>query len=237
MNTETTVAVIGQQIEQSAQESALVKTVTEIEFQAGAITINSDADYADAAEFGRALKRKSAEVKAFFKPMKDAAHLAHKQICDREKAALKPLESAEKLLKQTMSAYVEEQERKRREAEEAARKAAQEEAERILKEACELEANGDIVSADMALEEAQMMCDTADGIALDAPKPKAAGTASRTDWEITDIDISKVPVDIAGVIIRPVDEAAVMRLIRSSKGQIKIDGITYKEVSRISFRK
>lgn len=235
--TETTVAVIGEQVEPNEQETALAKSVTEIEFQAGAIVITNDKDYANAAEFGRTLKRQSSEVKAFFQPMKDAAHRAHKEVCDREKAMLKPLENAERILKKTMGAYVQEQERKRREAEEAARRAAQEEAERMLREACQLEADGDIVSADMALEEAQIMNDAAAAVSVEAAKPKAAGTSTRKDWEITDIDISRVPMEIAGVIIRPVDTAAVMRLIRSSKGQIKIDGITYKEVSTISFRK
>ena len=57
------------------------------------------------------------------------------------------------------------------------------------------------------------------------------------DWEITDIDLSKVPTSIAGVLIRPVDTAAVMKLIRASKGAIQIEGITYRETAKMSFRR
>ena len=61
---------------------------------------------------------------------------------------LQPLSNAEKILKQTMGAYIAEQERIRREAEEAARRAAQAEAERRLQEAIALEAQGKSAAAD-----------------------------------------------------------------------------------------
>ena len=38
------------------------------------------------------------------------------------------------------------------------------------------------------------------------------------------------------VVIRPVDEKAVARLIKMSKGQIKIPGIEYKETVSVSIR-
>ena len=41
---------------------------------------------------------------------------------------------------------------------------------------------------------------------------------------------------LAGIELRPVDQAAVMRLIRASKGQIEIPGITYRQVAKMSFR-
>ncbi|MFR5989565.1 MAG: hypothetical protein ACLUGP_03860 [Faecalibacterium prausnitzii] len=41
---------------------------------------------------------------------------------------------------------------------------------------------------------------------------------------------------MAGIELRPVDQAAVMRLIRASKGQIEIPGITYRQVAKMSFR-
>ena len=120
-------------------------------------------------EFGKMLKKKASQVTTFFKPMKDSAYQAHKAVCDREKAMLTPLRNAEKTVKQVMSAYIAEQERKRREAEEAARRAAEAERERKIQEAATL-------------------------------------------------------------------EAAVMRLIRASKGQIEIPGITYRQVAKMSFR-
>lgn len=240
MNTqnETTVAVISTElVTQTEQELTLNKSVTEIELQAEAITIDTEQEYQDAADFGRMLKQKSYDVKEFWKPMKDAAHKVHTEICNREKAMLQPLVNAEKILKQTMGAYVAEQERKRREAEEAARRAAREEADRRLQEAIALEDKGDKKAAAAVIEEAEIMDEAAANVTVAAEKPKASGVSTKKDWKITAIDESKVPTTVAGVVIRPVDTAAVMRLIRATKGQIQIEGITFEEKVTMSFRK
>lgn len=234
--TETTVAVM-EVADVTEQEKDLSRQVTEIEFQAGAITIDSEEDYQAAANFGRMLKQRTSDVKEFWKPMKDAAHKAHAEICSKEKAMLQPLTNAEKILKQTMGAYVAEQERKRLEAEEAARRAAQAEVDRKMQEAIDLDAAGDAEGAEMAMMEAEVMDDMSESVAVAAQKPKAAGVATSKDWEITGIDASVVPTTFAGVEIRPVDTAAVMRLIRASKGSIQIPGVSYKEVAKIAFRK
>lgn len=234
--TETTVAIV-EVAETSEQEKALSKAVTEIEFQAGAITIDTEEEYQSAANFGRMLKQRSADVKDFWKPMKDAAHKAHAEICAKEKQMLQPLANAEKILKQTMSTYVAEQERKRREAEEAARKAAQLEADKKLQEAINLSDNGKAEEAEAAMEEAEIMDEAAATVSIAASKPKASGVTAKVDWEIVSIDSSKVPVEVAGMEIRPVDTAAVMRLIRASKGKVQIDGIVYQEKVQMSFRK
>ena len=218
-------------------EQQLNREVTDIEFQAEAMVIQNDEDYTAAGEFGRLPKQKAAEVTSFFKPMKDSAYQAHKAVCDREKAMLTPLKNAEKIVKKTMGDYLMEQERIRREAEEAARRAAEEERERKLKEAMALEAAGDKEGAEAAVEEAVVM-DEATGYSVPAPvKPKVSGVSTSKDWEITSIDTSKVPVNFSGMELRPVDQAAVMRLIRASKGSIAIPGIAYREVAKMSFRR
>lgn len=234
--TESVIATIAV-AEQSVGELELKKAVSAIEFEAEAITIKTEEDFANAGEFGRMLKRKSAEVTDFFAPMKKAAHDAHKQICDREKMMLTPLVNAEKIIKNTMGAWQQEQERIRREAEEALRRQAQEEADRKLAEAIALEQSGKKEESDAALAEAQVMANASSNITLGFDKPKAEGVSTGKDWVIESIDGGKVPVSFCGAVIRPVDEGAVMRLIRASKGSIQIPGITYKEVAKLSFRK
>jgi hypothetical protein len=169
--------------------------------------------------------------------MKDAAHKAHAEICNKEKAMLQPLVNAEKILKQTMGDYVAEQERKRREAEEAARKAAKEEAERKIQEAIALEESGDQTAAEAAVEEAEIMDNVAASVSVASAKPKATGVSTKKDWEIVSIDSEKVPTTVMGIDIRPVNTAAVMRLIRMSKGQVSIPGIRFEEKVQMSFRK
>lgn len=219
-------------------EQELGQQVTDIEVRAEVFVVKNDDDYAAAAEFGKMLKQKAKQVTDFFKPMKDQAHQTHKSICDREKSMLTPLRNAEKIIKQSMGEYSLEQERKRREVEEAARKAAEAERERKLAEAAALEEAGDQEGAAEAMVEAEIMDNAATMDAVAAPaKPKVSGVSTTKDWEIENIDSSSVPVEIAGVEIRPVDKAAVMRLIRASKGKIQIPGITYKEVAKMSFRR
>ncbi len=235
MGKETMVATVPQA--EIVDEQQLSHDVTDIEFQAESLVIQTDEDYAFAGEFGKMLKKKASQVTTFFKPMKDSAYQAHKAVCDREKAMLTPLRNAEKIIKQAINTYDAEQKRKRREAEEAARRAAEAERERKMREASELEAAGDNEGAEAAFEEAAIMDDAASYAVVPATAaPKVSGVSTSKDWEIVEIDPKAVPLAVAGVEIRPVDKAAVMRLIRTSKGQIEIPGITYREVAKISFR-
>ena len=235
MNQKESIVAVMPELE-PVDEQQLTQEVTDIEFRAESFVIQTPEDYEAAGEFGKMLKQKAAEVTGFFKPMKDSAYQAHKAVCDREKAMLTPLKNAEKIVTKTMVDYLMEQERIRREAEEAARRAAEEERERKLKEAMALEAAGDKEGAEAAVEEAVVM-DEATGYSVPAPvKPKVSGVSTSKDWEITSIDTAKVPVNFNGMELRPVDQAAVMRLIRASKGSIAIPGIAYREVAKMSFR-
>ena len=143
--------------EQTEGEKALANEVSVIEQRAMNIVIHSAEDFEQAGEFGRQLKQQSAMVKEFFAPMKDAAHQAHKQICEREKAMLAPLVAAEKTLKTAMGNYQLELERIRREKEEEIRRVAKAEADRKLAEASALEDKGDVAGAEAVLAGAAML--------------------------------------------------------------------------------
>jgi len=234
MERENVVAVIP---ETELNEQTLTQQVTDIEFQAESFVIQNDDDYSDAGAFGKLLKEKAAVVTDFFKPMKDSAYQAHRAVCDREKAMLAPLKRAETTIKKAMGNYVMEQERKRREAEEAARRAAERERERKLQEAVTLEEAGDKDGAEAAMTEAVVMDEAGTYSVPAAYKPKVSGVSTSKDWEIVSIDPKTVPVVFSGIELRPVDQAAVMRLIRASKGKIEIPGVTYHEVAKMSFRR
>lgn len=234
MKNESVVAVMPKA---ELDEQQLTQQVTDIEFQAESLVILTDEDYAAAGEFGKLLKEKAAVVVSFFKPMKDSAYQAHRAVCDREKAMLAPLKNAEAAIKKTMGNYLIEQERKRKEAEEAARRAAEEERERKLREATALEEAGDKDAAEVAMAEAVVMDEAASYSVPAACKPKVSGVSTSKDWEIESIDPAAVPVNFSGMELRPVDRAAVMRLIRASKGKIEIPGVTYREVAKMSFRR
>jgi hypothetical protein len=150
---------------------------------------------------------------------------------------LTPLTNAEKTLKHTMGAYTLRKAQERRAAEEAARKRAQEEAERKLAEASAMEQAGDKEAATSAMIDAQIADTMSRTIQIFTPQPKAEGVSQTKDWEILSVDVSQVPTVFSGMILRPVDEKAVIRLIRASKGAIQIPGVTYQETIKTSIRK
>lgn len=218
-------------------EDELTKSVSAVEAKASEIAVTNDMEYQEAAEFGRMLKRKSAEVTEFFKPLKDAAHKTHKQICDREKSMLKPIAAAEKALKAAMAKYATDKLGAQRQLEAQLRQQAQAESDRLLAQAAEFESAGNVVQASAMFKNAQMADAAARSIALERSAPKADGVATTTDWIITSIDEARVPVNASGVVIRPVDEAAVLRLIRASKGKVIIPGIKYQAIAKVAIRK
>lgn len=237
-NTEVVVATLSKAEDvESLAEAEMSQEVTEVEARANQITIATQEDYEDAAAFGRLVKQKAAQITEFFAPMKKAAHEAHQKVCQREKAMLAPLVEAEKTVKKAMGDYIMEQERRRKEEEERLRRLAQEEADRKLRDAIALEESGKKAEAESALLEADIMDTAGRNVIVEAQRPKAEGASSSIDWEITSVDNSNVPIDFCGMCIRPVDEKAVLKLIRASKGQINIPGITYKAVAKLSFRK
>lgn len=216
-------------------DNELEEQVTDLECRAAKVLVRNDQEYAEAAEFGKMLKAKAAEVTDFFKPMKEAAHKAHKQVCDREKSMLSPLSNAEKIIKRAMSDYITAKERAQREAEEKARKAAEAEAKRLLDSAIELDEQGKTDEAAAAVEDAQIMESAAASVCVAPAVQKVKGVSSSKDWEITCIDPGQVPVNFSGIELRPVDKAAIMRLIRASKGTIRIPGVQYKQIAKMSF--
>ncbi len=236
--TDTKVAVIeaGHAIE-TEQEIEFASSISSIEAEANGFTVSTAEDYEKAGLFGRKLKLLAEQVKNYWKIPKELAHKAHADICAKEKEMLSPIQAAEKALKAKMSNYNVRQERINREVEEAARKSAREAAERKLEEAIALSQEGNDDDAEIALEESTIMEDVSSTITLSADKPQVKGVLAKKDWVIKSIDPSKVPTEIAGTVIRPVDEKAVMRLIRASKGQIKIEGIEFEETVSMAFRK
>lgn len=236
MKKEEVLAVV-EQSNRVEGEVELSQEVSVVERQAQEISIHTDEEYSEAAEFGRLLKQKSSQVVEFFAPMKKAAHEAHKHICDREKAMLAPIAKAEKALKLAMGAYQQEQQRKRREEEERLRAIAKAEEEKLIAEAIRMEALGEKEIAEEHLENAQYVADSANSISVSVESVKTAGVSSTIDWEIESIDPSKVPVAWLNMVLRPVDEKAVLRFIRAHKGSVSIPGVKFKETRRISFRK
>lgn len=104
--------------------------------------IGNAREYEDAAAFLVEIKKRSKQMKEYWKPSKDAAKAAHARICEQEKAMLAPMERAEKTIKAGMARYQTAEAEARREAEWKAIKRQQIERDRLMNEAAEAEQAG-----------------------------------------------------------------------------------------------
>lgn len=207
-----------------------------VESNANNLSIANEEQYAEAAEFARLVKTRQKEVKEYFAPMKENAHKAHAAICEREKQMLAPLLKAEKKVKEAMTGYANRLREEARKQEELMRKLAQQEAERKLAEAIELEKTGDSTGAEAAIAEAGVAERFGNSPVIQSgiQAPKVSGVSTIKDYEIVSVSADEVPVSFGGVEIRPVDTKAVMRLIKESGGTVSIPGIQYRETTRLS---
>lgn len=218
------------------QEQQMGAEVSRIEQAAAGIVIIGEDTYQFAAGMLMNVKAQQKAVTEFFEPLRVTTKSAYDAVLKRRKDMTTPLDNAEKVIKDKMAAYQQEVERKRREQEAELRRLAEAERERSFAAAVAAEASGDALSAEMAMTEAEVMDDAAAAIQVQVAAPKAKGISTRTGWKITAIDSEKVPVTVAGAVIRPVDEKAVLALIKATKGTIQIPGVTYEQTATISAR-
>lgn len=149
-------------------------------------------------------------VEDFFKPMKQKAQDAHKQICQQEKEQLSPILTAIDGLKQKTIAYYAAEQQRIAAEQERQRKAAEE----LAALAAEAETQGDTETATeavglAAVEDAKVTC-----------SPSVKGTSMREVWRAEIIDADKVPR-----CFLIVDQAALDALAKSQKDKMNIPGV------------
>lgn len=215
---------------ENEQKSSAMKILE----QARYLNITSAADYEAAAEFTKQVKSLSKRIKDYWEPLKKSARASWQSLVDREKELLKPLEQAEAEVKTKMAAYQKKVQEEERAARELAEKLKREEAERLLAEAAKAAEQGNEMESEILLAQAEIM--EASQPAVQMQTPKATGVSTRTLYRARIIDESKVPVEVAGVVIRPVDLAAINKLAQASKGKIQIPGIEIYEEQSVAVR-
>jgi hypothetical protein len=83
--------------------------------EANAIAIVDQQTYDAAAAKFNGVCALEKEITGHYAPMKEAAHKAHKAVCDAEKQILAPVQEAKRILSRSIGAWDEEQDRLRRE--------------------------------------------------------------------------------------------------------------------------
>lgn len=219
-----------------AEENKLGAEVSLIEQKAQAMQIVTDEDFKAAGEAVKTVKTMKKRVDEYWEPMRKSTYNAYTAVNKHKKEMSEPLKTAEDIIKKKMADYQARQAEIRRAQEAEMRRLAREEMNRKMAEAEEAEKNGDAFGADYAKAEAEALGAMADTVVSAKPVVKADGVVQKKAWEITGIDLSKLPCEFGGVCIRPADESAIMKLIRESKGGVEIPGVTFRETATFAVR-
>ena len=219
-----------------AAETELDREASMIELKVQSMSVSNDTDYVCAADMLKDIKATQKKVTEYWEPLRLSAKEAYDRVLDRKKDMIDPLKSAENILKKKMSDYSDEQEKRRKAQEEAMRKLAEEELKKKLDEAASAEAAGDSEAAQSAMAEAEVMEDVSASGSVTTPELRVKGVTKSKTWKIVGVDASRVPIEINGMVIRPVDEKAILRIIKASKGTVRIPGVIYQETTQISAR-
>ena len=178
------------------------------------------------------------KIKDYFAPLKKAADEAKKKLLDAEKAELQRVEPYIEKLQSSLTAWRLEQERKRREAEEAARRAElerklleeellrkAEEARRLEEEKRRLEGEEAARKAREELERKALEEAAAKEAQIAPPppvpeKPKTNGLALRENWTFEIVDESLIPREY----LVP-DPVKIRKMVQVMKDRTNIPGI------------
>jgi uncharacterized protein YhaN len=97
------------------QANEFEQSAISVRDEAKAIAIIDQQTYDTAAAKFNGVCALEKEITAHYAPMKEAAHKAHKAVCDAEKQILSPVQEAKRILSRSIGEWDEEQERVRRE--------------------------------------------------------------------------------------------------------------------------
>ena len=218
---------------------AIEKRAEEAHAEASAIVIRDQDTLTRANAKTIAIKGLIKEIDDTFEPIykaQKATAALTKETWDRFRV---PLDMDFKRIKKDVGDYQVEQDRLKREAEHRIWQAEQDKlkaeaearrvAEEALRKAALAEAKGNQDKADKILEKAAVQETKisekieAATVAASAPIPepvKASGFSYRTDWDIKLIDINAVPREYLMF-----DEVKARKVVRASKGAVKIEGV------------
>jgi hypothetical protein len=215
------------------------KRITRAEAWANALVIKTPEQDAEASQNIKALKTIKNSIMEFFRPSKESAAATHKAIVANEKLFTDKLDGVERIAKQKILAYREEQERIRL-AEQARLQAEADEKARREREALEKKAAKYKTEEkkQAALEQAAMV--TAPVVNVESKIQDTASSIRKT-WKGEVVDkVALIQAAATGNAVAlsmiEINEAAVNSFARSCKGQIAVAGVKFFEEKSLSTR-
>lgn len=206
------------------------KLVPAVVSQANQITVTDADDYEIACSFLTLIATRKKQVGETFDPIVQKAHETHKESIAQRDKFLGPLNLAEMDVKNKVTNWRLEEDRKRRAEENRLAAQLKKEADdRAAAEAALLEASGEKELAEMVRQEA---AEAPPPVVVVAPTvPKQDGITKRVNWRFEVTDESKVPREL----MEPSD-VKIGAVVRSQKGLANIPGVRVWSEESVSVR-
>lgn len=227
-------------------EEQIEKEALTLKQRAETMQIVTPGDYQSSAEMRKVLKDLDKNIVAFFEPMKKSTHKAWKSVCNKENEARKPITEADAIVSKKRTAYYDEQERIRREAEAKAQREAEEMArkdrDRLLALAVKAEEKGKDEKAEGLLEQAEQVYVEPVFVAPVVAKTVKldSGSVSRIkDVEITVVNplllIQEVAAGRVPITVIEIKPGALKTWVKATDSK-HVPGLAIKETSREAVR-
>ena len=186
------------------------------------LEIKTNEDYKKGGELLQQVKELKNEIEKSYKPIIEKAHQAHKEALAQLKEKIKPVEEVEKIIKQNMSRFYEEQEKIRIREEQEKYRIERERQEAINKELARLE-NLKTEKAKQNSKEKIEVLETELKEVIEAPvieTQKIEGVSYRDNWKFEIINPSLIPREF----LIP-DDKKIGAYVRSLKDSATIPGV------------
>lgn len=224
------------------KKQVLLQRVEKVNKWATELLVKDDATYEFATEGLGRIKTVITECKSIFDPFVAIAQKAHKDLCNERGKYLKPLEDADRTVRDKTSAFIRARQEEARKQQaildaQAAEKARKEQ-EALEAEAKKEEKAGNVEVAETLRTQAQQV--TPEIVTVMPVIPKAAGVSTRTKWKGVVVDKAKL---ISAASTRPdlhalliVDEKALRQLANSTEGKANVPGVRFEEDVELAVR-
>ena len=186
--------------------------------QAELLEVTTDEQYETVGGFLKGIVALKKDISSTFDPIAKIQHAAHRETLVQKKRRMGPVEDAERIVRGKVGTYLDEKERRRREAEKKLQEQARKDEEkRKLDEALALEEEGKTEEAEAVIEEPV----EAPAVVVPDTTPKVEGISKpRKVWKFRIKDAAQVPAQYMKV-----DEVKLGGVVRATKGTLKIPGV------------
>jgi hypothetical protein len=232
--------------EDSMDENALKQEIMTVDERIAAVVVCDAQTYEVAGKMVIDLDGLKKKIEAYWKEPIEKAFQAHKALTAKRGEMLKPVDDRRKTLTQKISAYLTEEDRKRREEQrrldEKRREAEQKERDRLAKLAAKAEEKGKIDKAEALREKAEEVY-----IPPAVVVPEVERTTRMDEGTVSTVkDIEIEIVDVKAVLRAVVDGKLPVSIVTVNDAKLKkaikdfdikvLDGVVIREVVKGQFR-